>query len=207
MDSMSGFGAYAINMTHVDYLVSSANKNIEGVPGFAFGICRREKFLSQDHARTVSLDMLANWKGLESGGQFRFTPPTHALLAFRQALREHAAEGGVAGRRARYEANFAVLKAGMADLGFALYLPDDVQGCIISTFLVPDDVNWDFEAFYTKLAARGCVIYPGKLTKAECFRLGNIGRMFPTDIEHVLGAIRLSLAEMGVSLPVKQKLT
>lgn len=206
VDSMSGFGCYDLDLekANVSYLVSSANKNIEGVPGFAFAICRRAALERGTHARSLSLDLLAQWKGLEANGQFRFTPPCHSLLAFRQALAEHAAEGGVAGRHARYAANFATLKAGMAEMGFHPYLGEDVQGCIITTFLFPDDATFDFPRFYKELSARGLVIYPGKLTKADCFRLGTIGRLFPHDFQGLLLAIKEVLTDMGVKLPVRQ---
>ena len=130
VDSMSAFGAYDVDLAEcqIDFLVSSANKNIEGVPGFAFALCNREKMETQGvHARSLSLDLLEQWKGLEGNGQFRFTPPTHAMLAFRQALDEHEAEGGVAGRGGRYAANFQVLKDGMKEMGFELLCPEDVQ--------------------------------------------------------------------------------
>ena len=112
VDSMSAFGAVPVDFAacHIDFLVSSANKCIEGVPGFAFAICRREALLATEGlARTVSLDLFAQWKGLERNGQFRFTPPTHALLAFDQALNELEAEGGVAGRGRRYRENHETL--------------------------------------------------------------------------------------------------
>ena len=208
VDSMSGFGAYPLDLQagNVHYVVSSANKNIEGVPGFAFAICRKDKLVGEgDNARTLSLDIKANWMGLENGGQFRFTPPTHALLAFHQAMKEHKEEGGVLGRQARYQANFDTLTVGMAEMGFYPYLSPAEQGCIITTFLVPDDANWDFEQFYSKLSERGIVIYPGKLTKAECFRLGSIGRLFPSDMRTVVLAVKDVLTEIGVNLPVTQK--
>lgn len=209
VDSMSGFGCYELDLekANVSYLVSSANKNIEGVPGFAFALCRRKALERSTYARSLSLDLLAQWKGLEANGQFRFTPPCHALLAFRQALAEHSAEGGVPGRRARYEANFCMLKAGMAEMGFLPYLDEDAQGCIITTFLYPDDANFDFPRFYQELSALGLVIYPGKLTKADCFRLGTIGRLFPHDYQMLLLAIKEVLRGMGVKLPVRQTKT
>lgn len=210
VDSMSGFGCYGLDLeaANVSYLVSSANKNIEGVPGFAFALCRKETFEREGvHARSLSLDLLAQWKGLETNGQFRFTPPCHSLLAFRQALAEHHAEGGVEGRRARYEANFKTLKDGMATMGFHPYLDEDAQGCIITTFLYPDDSNFDFPRFYGELSDLGLVIYPGKLTKADCFRLGTIGRLFPRDVSTLLSAVRGVLQGMGVQLPVKQAKT
>jgi 2-aminoethylphosphonate-pyruvate transaminase len=136
-----------------------------------------------------------------------------------------------------------VLKADMAELGFHLYVPEGpAQGCIISTFLWPDDpaFNFDGEArsplrsvssgydtcrrhscplplgdplpppllpravFYRELAKRGCVIYPGKLTKDNCFRIGSIGRLYPRDMRLLTTAIREVLQGMGVALPVRQ---
>eukprot|EP00936_MAST-01D_sp_MAST-1D-sp1_P000815 g815.t1 len=207
VDSMSAFGCYDVDVHAVgaDYLVSSSNKCIEGVPGFAFALCRREALEADGGvARSLSLDLLEQWRGLEDNGQFRFTPPTHALLAFRQALAEHAAEGGVAGRRARYENNMAVLRRGMAEMGFQLYLDDDAQGCIIATFLQPAHPAFDLTQFQEKLAQLGLVIYPGKLTEADCFRIGSIGRMFEGDMLHLLHGVRHVLDEMGVALPLKQ---
>jgi 2-aminoethylphosphonate-pyruvate transaminase len=240
VDSMSAFGACDVDLAacKIDFLVSSANKNIEGtahgysnpkpciaipspppkwracacsvccragVPGFAFALCRREKLEREGvHARSLSLDLLAQWRGLEANGQFRFTPPTHAILAFQQALREHEAEGGVAARGARYAANARTLRAGMARLGFKPYLPEAVQGDILTTFLYPDDPRFDFPRFYNELAARGMVIYPGKLTKAEAFRLGTIGRVFESDVANLVEAVESVLKGMGVGLPVRQ---
>jgi 2-aminoethylphosphonate-pyruvate transaminase len=205
VDAMSSFGAIPLNLTEagVDYVVSSANKCIEGVPGFAFVLARREALLkSEGRARTLSLDLLAQWKGLEKDGQFRFTPPTHALLAFAQALQELRDEGGIAGRGARYRANHTVLLAGMKRLGFRSYLSPDVQSCIITTFHYPRDDRFVFEEFYQRLADNGFVIYPGKLTKLDCFRIGNIGRLYPKDIESLVKAIELVLREMGLPVPV-----
>eukprot|EP00411_Alexandrium_monilatum_P034729 CAMPEP_0175358558 /NCGR_PEP_ID=MMETSP0095-20121207/15061_1 /TAXON_ID=311494 /ORGANISM="Alexandrium monilatum, Strain CCMP3105" /LENGTH=420 /DNA_ID=CAMNT_0016656293 /DNA_START=58 /DNA_END=1320 /DNA_ORIENTATION=+ len=207
VDSMSGFGAYSVDLqaANVHYLVSSANKNLEGVPGFGFILCSRERLQREGaNARSVSLDVLEQWQAMEGNGQFRFTPPTHALLAFQQALLEHEAEGGSEGRLARYTANFTTLKAGMAQMGFHPYLAEDKQGVIITTFLFPDDPNFRFETFYSRLSDRGMVIYPGKLTKADCFRIGTIGRLFPHDVTNLLAAVREILEDMSVALPVRQ---
>ena len=156
------------------------------------------------HARTVTLDLLEQLKGLESNGQFRFTPPTHALLAFAQALEEHEAEGGVPGRLDRYQRNCKELLSGMAELGFDAYVPDEHRGCVINTFVFPDDSNFDFPQFYTGLAERGIVIYPGKLTGMDCFRIGSIGRLYESDMAALVVAVREVLEEMQVTLPVTQ---
>jgi len=201
VDAMSSFGAVPIDIAgaHIDYLVSSANKCIEGVPGFGFVIARREALMeTEGRARSLSLDLLAQWQGLEANGQFRFTPPTHALLAFHQALLELEAEGGVAGRAARYRANYQTLVAGMRAMGFEEYLAPAFQGYIITSFRYPSVPGWDFEKFYTLLNDRDFVIYPGKVSDADCFRIGNIGRIFPADVKALLAAIREVLAEMGV---------
>jgi 2-aminoethylphosphonate-pyruvate transaminase len=205
VDAMSSFGAIPLNLisTGADYVVSSANKCIEGVPGFVFVLCRREALLkTEGRARTLSLDLFAQWKGLEKDGQFRFTPPTHALLAFAQALQELRDEGGIAGRGARYRANHAALLAGMKALGFRPYLAPEVQSIIITTFHYPNDPKFVFEEFYRRLFDKGFVIYPGKLTKLDCFRIGNIGRLYPKDIQSLLAGMESVLKEMGLATPL-----
>lgn len=205
VDSMSAFGAvpFAFEKCHIDFLVSSANKCIEGVPGFAFAICRRAALLATEGvSRTISLDLLAQWQGLERSGQFRFTPPTHGMLAFEQALRELEVEGGVAGRRIRYQQNYETLCRGMREMGFTEYVPRPLQGYIITSFRYPSDAHFDFEQFYCRLSEKGFVIYPGKVSDADCFRIGTVGRIFPSDVEALLGAIRAVMTEMGIKLPL-----
>ncbi len=156
VDSMSAFGAVPIEVGEcgIDYLVSSANKCIEGVPGFGFAICRRAALeATAGWARTVSLDLLAQWQGLENNGQFRFTPPTHTILAFRQALAELELEGGVAGRAARYRSNYETLVRGTRAMGLQEYVPAELQGHIITSFRYPDRTKFDFGRFY-KIAQR-----------------------------------------------------
>jgi 2-aminoethylphosphonate-pyruvate transaminase len=201
VDSMSAFGAvpFDFEACGIDYLVSSANKCIEGVPGFGFVIFRRESLLATaGWARTLSLDLLDQWKGLESNGQFRFTPPTHTILAFAQALAELEAEGGVAGRAARYKANYQCVRQGMRRLGFKEYLPEELQGYIITSFRYPTDPKFQFNDFYERLNEKGFVIYPGKVSNADCFRIGSIGRLFVADMTALLSAIETTIAEMGV---------
>ncbi len=205
VDSMSAFGAvpFDFEACKIDYLVSSANKCIEGVPGFGFCICRREALESTEGwARTLSLDLLAQWRGLESNGQFRFTPPTHTILAFDQALKELEAEGGIEGRRNRYRQNYETLILGMSEMGFDEYVPQELRGYIITSFRYPKDERFDFTEFYQRLSDNGFVIYPGKVTGADCFRIGNIGRIFPSDVKALLHTIRDTLMDMAVKLPV-----
>lgn len=208
VDSMSAFGAYPVNMaeSNISFLVSSSNKCIEGVPGFSYALCHRPALEAcKGRASTISLDLHAQWAGLEASGQFRFTPPTHAMLAFHQALAEHKAEGGWAGRLARYQSNFATLVTEMAALGFKPYVPPAHQGCIITTFLVPDDPAFHFQRCYEALAGRGFVLYPGKTTQADSFRIGSIGQLREGDMRDVVAALKEVLVDMGVKLPVKQK--
>jgi 2-aminoethylphosphonate-pyruvate transaminase len=206
VDAMSSFGAIPVDLAaaRIDFLIASANKCIEGVPGFAFVLARRGRLLkAKGRARTLSLDLYAQWAGFESDGQFRFTPPTHALLAFHQALLELEAEGGVAGRAARYRANHGVLMRGMAEMGFETYLAPEDQSYIITTFRYPEHPGFRFEEFYERLSELGCIIYPGKVTAEPCFRIGTIGRLSPPDIDRLLAAIRRVLAEMGVEPGVR----
>ena len=198
VDGMSSFGGIPLDVpaAHIDFLISSANKCIEGVPGFGFILARRDRLMeAKGRARTLSLDLYAQWAGLEDNGQFRFTPPTHALLAFQQALAELEAEGGVAGRAARYAANHAALMRGAAELGLQAYLAPEDQGYIITTFRYPEK-GFAFDDFYQRLSERGFLIYPGKLTKEPCFRVGTIGRLTPDDLQALVAAMREVLAEM-----------
>ena len=200
VDAMSSFGAVPISFSSsmIDYLVSSANKCVEGVPGFAFVIARRTALasVSLSTPSSLSLNLMAQLAGLEKDGQFRFTPPTHALLAFSQALKELQDEGGVMARMARYKRNQAVLMTGLCELGFNLYLKRELQGWIISGYRYPSDPNWDFGAFHAKLNDRGFVIYPGKVSSADCFRIGHIGRIFEDDTRALVQAIDEVCKEM-----------
>lgn len=162
---------------------------------------RAQLLASGRAARTVSLDLLAQWQGLEDTEQFRFTPPTQEILAFRQALRELDAEGGAAGRVNRYAANHAALLCGIRRMGFREYVPAELQSHIITSFLFPDDPSFEFKTFYQRLSDKGMVIYPGKLIEVDCFRIGNIGRIFESDIESLLTAIEATLLEMNVTIP------
>ncbi len=135
---------------------------------------------------------------MERTGQWRFTPPTHVLAAFDEALAEHAAEGGVAGRGARYRRNCEILVEGMRALGFETLLPNETQAPIIVTFLTPADPGFTFGSFYDQLRRRGFVIYPGKLTAVESFRIGCIGRVGEAEMRGVVAAVREALGEMGV---------
>lgn len=203
VDAMSSFGGMPIDVPgcHIHYLVSSANKCLEGVPGFSFAICRKDDLeKTSSWARSLSLDLCSQWRGLESNGQFRFTPPTHAILAFRQALEEFAAEGGVGGRSQRYKRNQQVLAAGMRAMGFEAYLSPEMQGPIITSFRYPRDPLFQFDAFYRKLSDRGFVIYPGKVSDADCFRIGSIGNIFESDVRQLLAAIQEVVAEMRFNL-------
>ena len=201
VDAMSSFGALPVDLDAwgVDFLISSANKCIEGVPGFTFILASRDALREcEGRARSLSLDLHAQWKGLESNGQFRFTPPTHVLLAFRQALRELEAEGGPEGRLARYRRTQRRVVEGMGKLGFRPYLDPKVQGPIITSFAYPDDPRFRFDEFYEALNDRGFVIYPGKVADVSCFRIGSIGRLSADQVEGLLTAVGEVVESAGI---------
>jgi 2-aminoethylphosphonate-pyruvate transaminase len=204
VDAISSFAAIPIDfgVAGIDYLISSANKCIEGVPGFSFVIARRAALLGcEGFARSLSLDLLAQFQGFEKNGRFRYTPPTHSILAFEQALKELDLEGGVEARGARYRRNQELLVDGMKKLGFRVYLDPKVQSIIITSFYFPSDPRFVFDEFYRCLSDRGFIIYPGKISQADTFRIGSIGRIFESDMRSLLNAIRETLDEMGVKIP------
>jgi 2-aminoethylphosphonate-pyruvate transaminase len=203
VDAMSTFGAYEMDLKKlkINYLISSSNKCIEGIPGFSFVIARRSDIEScKDQARTLSLDLFSQWAGLNSNGQFRFTPPVQSLLAFHKALEELEKEGGIRGRAKRYANNNSILMSGMIKLGFKPYLTDSIRGYIITSFLYPDHPAFSFETFYSKLNEKGFVIYPGKLSKTDCFRIGNIGQLYDIDIKLLIEAIEEVFYELEIDL-------
>ncbi|MET0850932.1 MAG: 2-aminoethylphosphonate--pyruvate transaminase, partial [Candidatus Rokuibacteriota bacterium] len=202
VDAMSAFGAIPLDAARVPYdaLVASSNKCLEGVPGVGFAIVRQAALEeAAGQAPSLSLDLHDQWVVMEKTGQWRFTPPTHVIAALDQAIAEHAAEGGVAGRGGRYARNCRLLVDGLRALGFRTLLPDDRQAPIIVTVHMPGDARFAFDAFYAELARRGFVIYPGKLTVADSFRIGCIGRLGEAEMRGVLAAIREILADMGVT--------
>ena len=201
VDAMSSFGALPLHMValNMDVMVSSSNKCLEGVPGFSYVVLKRDLLeASAGASHSVVLDLFEQWRGLETNGQFRFTPPTHALVAFDQALKEHEQQGGVEGRGLRYQRNAQALVSGMTEIGFSTLLDENLSGPIIQTFLTPSDPNFHFEKFYEALRVRGFTIYPGKLTKRPSFRIGTIGQIDERVIAAALQAIRDVVAEMGV---------
>lgn len=193
VDAMSSFGGIPIDIEGlgIDFLVSSANKCIQGVPGMAFVIARQSKLLTcKGRARSLSLDLYAQWEEMEKGhGKWRFTSPTHVVRAFFQAIKELQAEGGIPARYRRYRDNHRTLADGMRSLGFETLLPDEDQSPIITSFLYPHN-SFDFTSFYEQLKQHGFVIYPGKISDADTFRIGNIGDVFPSDFEALTEAIR-----------------
>lgn len=202
IDAMSAFGALPLDMAALGAVAvaASSNKCLEGVPGMGFVITRRDALeAAKGNAHSLSLDLHDQWRGFEANAQWRFTPPTHVVAAFAQALDEHEAEGGIEGRGARYRANAAILIEGMRALGFETLLPDHLQAPIIVTFRMPADPAFVFADFYDRLRERGFVIYPGKLTVADSFRIGCIGRLGAEEMTAALAAIRTTLSEMGVA--------
>jgi 2-aminoethylphosphonate-pyruvate transaminase len=201
IDSMSAFGALPLDARDIafDAVAASSNKCIEGVPGVGFVICRRAALeAAKGNAHSLSLDLHDQWTAMEKTAQWRFTPPIQVIVAFEQALREHAEEGGVAGRGARYRSNCRILVEGMRALGFETLLPDHLQAPIIVTFRMPADPRFQFESFYDRLRDKGYVIYPGKLTVADSFRIGCIGRLGEPEIKGALAAVKATMDEMGV---------
>ncbi len=202
VDAVSSFGAISVSARQIRYdaLVASSNKCLEGVPGVAFAVITESALArSRGNARSLSLDLYDQWRAMKANRQWRFTPPTHVLAALDRALRAHRDEGGVTKRGERYRRNCDVLIEGMRSLGFRTAIEDQVQAPIIATFLTPSDPSFDFAAFYGHLAQRGFLIYPGKLTSIDTFRIGCIGDVQPEDMRRAVQAVATTVKEIGVA--------
>ncbi len=197
VDAMSSFGGIPIEMADIgaDFLISSANKCIQGVPGFGFAIARHDQLeKTKGRARSLSLDLYDQWDTMERyAGKWRFTSPTHVVRAFAEALKELDREGGIEARYTRYRQNQSLLVEGMQELGFRCLLPREHQSPIITSFLSPEHPAYDFKRFYEELKAGGFVIYPGKVTSMDTFRIGSIGNIDVKDIERLFVSLRESM--------------
>ncbi|MEX3945332.1 2-aminoethylphosphonate--pyruvate transaminase [Paraburkholderia sp. BR10937] len=202
VDSMSAFGAVPLDVRTLpcDAFVSSANKCIEGVPGFGFVIAKKAVLHNaKGVSHSLALDIHDQWDVMNRTGQWRFTPPTHAVAAFIEALRLHALEGGQPGRLARYARNRDALVEGMRELGFEPLLTEAWRSPIIVTFFSPADPAFDFTRFYELMKSQGFIIYPGKLTSVESFRIGCIGALDETVMRRVVAACGEALRTLGVT--------
>lgn len=205
LDAMSSFGGIPLSMEdfQIDYLISSANKCIQGVPGFGFVIANQSKLeQTAGYARSLSLDLFDQWNEMEQkGGKWRYTSPTHVVCAFLQALNELEAEGGVSARHARFVDNQTTLVREMEQRGLHTLLPRELQSPIITSFYYPEFSGFSFSQLYDELKRRRYVIYPGKISQAETFRIGNIGHVFPDDMTHLVEQIEQVLSEMQSPSP------
>lgn len=200
VDAMSSFGGVDIEVGKlgIDFIISSANKCIQGVPGFSFIIANKKLLIeSKGKARSLSLDLYDQWETMDKDGKWRFTSPTHVVLAFSKALDEMIEEGGIAARSQRYYANNRLLIEKMAEMKMASYVDLAYQGPIITTFYYPENKHFEFKDMYNYVKARGYAIYPGKLTTAETFRIGNIGEIYEADILNLVSIIKDFLEEVA----------
>lgn len=201
IDAMSAFGALPLDAADVPFeaVMASSNKCLEGVPGLGFAIVERTALeAAAGNAHSLALDLHGQWTAMEGNGQWRFTPPTHVLFALDKALDQFEAEGGQPFRHARYAENCRILIEGMRALGFNPLLSPELQAPIIITFHIPQDPAFVFPNFYDRLRTKGYVIYPGKLTVADSFRIGCIGNLSSDAIRGALRAIDDTLRDMGV---------
>lgn len=203
VDAISTFGAYDIDLKklNISYLISTSDQCIEGIPGFSF-VLLKQSALNQCkyQVRTLSLDLYDQWVGLNTTGAFRFTPPVQSLLAFNEALNELEKEGGINGRAERYSINNALLVGEMRELGFEMYLPAHMRSYIVTSFQYPDHPDFSFEKLYSNLFEKGFVISPGKSNKTYCFRIANIGQLFPHDIQNMIDVVESVLFDLKIEL-------
>ncbi|MBX7074593.1 MAG: 2-aminoethylphosphonate--pyruvate transaminase [Pirellulales bacterium] len=204
LDAMSSFAGIEFTIDEVDaqFLVSSANKCLQGVPGFGLIVAdRRALEATEGRARSLSLDLFDQWREMETKhGKWRYTSPTHTVRALAAAIAELDAEGGIAARARRYRENHRVLVEGMERLGFRPLVAAEHRSPIITSFIFPDYPQFRFETFYEALKRRRFVIYPGKVSQAETFRIGTIGHVFPDDMRELVAAIEEALRELGIRL-------
>jgi len=204
IDAMSSFGVMPIDVHELPFeaLIAASGKCLEGVPGMGLVIAERAALeQSAGNCHSLAMDLHDQWRYMHKTGQWRFTPPTHVVAALRCALDQYAQEGGQPARRERYAENCAALVGGMRALGFRPFIEAAVQSPIIVTFHAPDDAAYDFSEFYRRVRDQGFILYPGKLTAVDTFRVGCIGAIGTNDMRRAVAAIGAALKDMGVVVP------
>jgi len=199
VDAMSSFGALEIDArtTPFDAVVAASGKCLEGPPGMGFVVVRREALeRCEGNCHSLSLDLYDQWVYMQKTTQWRYTPPTHVVAAFDSAIAQYLEEGGLPARAARYAQNCRTLIDGMSKLGLKSFLPTAIQAPIIVTFFAPDSPRYVFRDFYDAVKARGYILYPGKLTTVETFRVGCMGQLGERGIAGAVEAVGRVLAEM-----------
>lgn len=201
VDAMSSFGAIEIDarQSPFDAVIAASGKCLEGPPGMGFVIVRRSVLEKcEGNAHSLALDLYDQWVYMQKTTQWRFTPPTHIVAALDEAMTQYIEEGSLPARGGRYTRNCKALLDGMRAMGFRSYLDDDLQAPIIVTFHAPVDPAYEFKAFYQEVKKRGYILYPGKLTELETFRVGCIGHFGEAGIPGAVAAVADALKAMGV---------
>ncbi|AYF49616.1 2-aminoethylphosphonate--pyruvate transaminase [Pseudomonas fluorescens] len=204
IDAMSSFGALPIDAREVpfDALIAASGKCLEGVPGMGFVFADKQALAAaQGNCHSLAMDLFDQHSYMVKTGQWRFTPPTHVVAALHEALLQYAEEGGLPARHQRYADNCQALLDGMAALGLRSFLPAEIQAPIIVTFHAPQDARYQFKDFYERVKAKGFILYPGKLTQVETFRVGCIGHVDATGMQAAVTAIAQTLQDMHVLEP------
>jgi len=201
IDAMSSFGALPVDAQQVpfDALIAASGKCLEGVPGMGFVFARKDALANAaGNSHSLAMDLFDQHTYMAKTGQWRFTPPTHVVAALHEALLQYNEEGGLSARHQRYAENCKALLDDMAKLGFRSFLPAAIQAPIIVTFHAPKDPRYQFKAFYERVKAKGFILYPGKLTQVETFRVGCIGHVNQAEMHAAVAAVAEVLREMEV---------
>jgi 2-aminoethylphosphonate-pyruvate transaminase len=199
VDAMSSFGALPIDARTMpfDAVVAASGKCLEGPPGMGFVIARRAVLeRTEGNSHSLAMDLYDQWVYMQKTTQWRFTPPTHVVAAFDAAIAQYVEEGGRAARYERYTRNCRTLIEGMARLGLRSFLPAAIQAPIIVTFYAPETPAYEFKRFYNAVKARGYILYPGKLTTVETFRVGCMGQLGERGISGAVDAVAEVLAQL-----------
>src|SRR4051794_40984594 len=198
IDAMSSFGALPIDAREVpfDALIAASGKCLEGVPGMGFVFANKQALAAAEgNCHSLAMDLFDQHRYMAKTGQWRFTPPTHVVAALHEALLQYHEEGGLPARHQRYAANCQALLDGMAELGLRSFLPTAIQAPIIVTFHAPQDPRYQFKEFYERVKAKGFILYPGKLTQVETFRVGCIGHVNQAEMQAAVAAVAEVLQE------------
>lgn len=192
-----------IESDNIDFCMASAQKGLMSMTGLSFVIGKIDEIKKSATypKRSYYCNLYLQYDYFEKTGEMHFTPPVQTVYATRQAIAEYFAEGELE-KWKRHTRVFEAIHNGIEKLGFQNVIKREWQAGLVVAVKYPTDKNWDFEKVHDYCYERGFVIYPGKISTEDTFRLCALGAIDEEDIDNFMEVFREALVVNQISVPV-----